>query len=143
MHHRVCTSFYQGFTEAIFASIELIQIFTYILPHLNFDKNDPHFLCFYFQATSQQKKEAKLARILILIVFFFMACNSCKLILTLYDLGSMSLIRTCDENNLQFKSPIWVTVLISVNHLFLTMNASANIFLFMVTGTQVSPRFFS
>ena len=81
-----------------------------------------------------------MARILILIVFFFMACNSCKLILTLYDLGSMSLIRTCDENNLQFKSPIWVTVLISVNHLFLTMNASANIFLFMVTGTQVSPR---
>ena len=96
--------------------------------------NDP----FYSQPSSQQKKEAKLARILILIVFFFLFCNMCKVALTIFDLGSLDNLRICLDNNLQFKSPLWVTIMVSLNHMFLVMNASANIFLFMVTGTQVN-----
>ena len=95
-----------------------------------------------FQSSSQQKKEAKLAQILILIVFFFLFFNLCKVALTVQDLGSLSKLRKCQENKLQFKSPLWATIMISVNHLFLVMNASANIFLFMVTGTQVTMAFF-
>ena len=91
----------------------------------------------FLQASSQEKKEAKLARILILIVFFFLACNIPKIALTLHDLGSFSFIKTCESKKLQYRFPLWVTMLLSANHVFLVMNASANIFLFMVTGTQV------
>ena len=100
--------------------------------------------CFsFFQSPNQderkKKKEAKLARILILIVFFFLFCNICKVALTTYDLVGLDVhqLHICEQYKLQYKFPLWVKVMNSVNQLLLVMNASGNIFLFMVTGTQV------
>ena len=80
-----------------------------------------------------------MARILILIVFFFLFCNICKVALTAYDLIGLDVnqLRICEEYKLQYKFPLWVKVMNSANHMFLVMNASGNIFLFIVTGTQV------
>ena len=91
------------------------------------------------QDERRKKKEAKLARILILIVFFFLFCNICKVALTAYDLIGLDVnqLRICEEYKLQYKFPLWVKVMNSANHMFLVMNASGNIFLFIVTGTQV------
>ena len=93
---------------------------------------------FFFQTSSQQKKEAKLARILILIVFFFLFCNIGKVALTLYDLYNLNKIRICEENRLVIVTPLWVVFTASFNHMLLVMNSSANIFLFLITGTQVN-----
>ena len=106
------------------------------------------FLPFFFALQSpnqderRKKKEAKLARILILIVFFFLFCNICKVALTAYDLIGLDVnqLRICEEYKLQYKFPLWVKVMNSANHMFLVMNASGNIFLFIVTGTQVNTK---
>ena len=94
------------------------------------------------QDERRKKKEAKLARILILIVFFFLFCNICKVALTAYDLIGLDVnqLRICEEYKLQYKFPLWVKVMNSANHMFLVMNASGNIFLFIVTGTQVNTK---
>ena len=59
--------------------------------------------------------------------------------LTAYDLIGLDVnqLRICEEYKLQYKFPLWVKVMNSANHMFLVMNASGNIFLFIVTGTQV------
>ncbi|XP_059088074.1 FMRFamide receptor-like isoform X2 [Tigriopus californicus] len=85
---------------------------------------------------STNRREAKLARILVLLVFSFLFCNLGKLLLNIYDIGSLAKIRTCTEMGLIFRSPQWVISLISVNHLLVVMNSSANLLLFSVIGTQ-------
>ena len=59
------------------------------------------------------------------------------MILTMYDLRHLGNFAKCQAKHLQFDLPLWVTVLTSANHVFLVMNAAANLFLFMLTGTQV------
>ena len=55
----------------------------------------------------------------------------------MYDLRHLGNFAKCQVKHLQFNIPLWVTVLTSANHVFLVMNAAANLFLFMLTGTQV------
>ena len=86
--------------------------------------------------STTQKREAKLARILVLLVFCFLSCNVCKLILNVYDIGTLTLINACNDAQLRFREPIWVVTMISANHLFLVMNSSSNLILFSMIGTQ-------
>ena len=86
--------------------------------------------------SSSEKREAKLARILVMIVFFFLFCNLGKLALNIFDLGNLGKLKECEDAGLVFKSPSWVVAMISFNHLLLVMNASANLVLICATGTQ-------
>ena len=47
------------------------------------------FIFFQTYSSSSQKREAKLARILVTIVFCFLFCNLGKLVLSIYDLGNL------------------------------------------------------
>ena len=61
------------------------------------------------------------------------------MVVTAYDLIGLDVdhLRICEEYKLQYEFPLWAKIMTSVNHMFLVMNASGNIFLFIVTGTQV------
>ena len=45
-------------------------------------------------------------------------------------------MRDCVNLNLQLRLPSWVIAMTSFTHLFLVMNASANLLLISATGTQ-------
>ena len=45
-------------------------------------------------------------------------------------------MRDCLDLNLQLRIPSWVIAMTSLTHLFLVMNASANLVLISATGTQ-------
>ena len=49
------------------------------------------------------RREAKLARILVLLVFSFLFCNLGKLLLNIYDIGSLHKQKRCDEVGLTFR----------------------------------------
>ena len=93
-------------------------------------------LLFQDNVASSSRREAKLARILVLLVFSFLICNLGKLCLNMYDIGSLALLRECETIKLTFRSPIWVKFVISMNHLLVVTNSSTNLFLFSVIGTQ-------
>ena len=105
--------------------------------------NNWSFAPFFQNCTSSQKREAKLARTLVAIVFFFLFCNVGKLFVNIFDLGNLGKIEQCHSEDLIFKSPSWVIVAISLNHLLLVMNASANLILIGITGTQFRATLFA
>ena len=52
---------------------------------------NPHknkIVLFFQTYSSSQKREAKLARILVTLVFCFLFCNLGKIVLSIYDLGN-------------------------------------------------------
>ncbi|CAB4067940.1 unnamed protein product [Lepeophtheirus salmonis] len=91
---------------------------------------------FISESTNSQKSETKLARILVLLVFSFLICNLGKVVLNIYDIHMLGTIEACSQAQLTFKSPFWVVIMISVNHLLFVMNSSTNLILFSVIGTQ-------
>lgn len=86
--------------------------------------------------SSSQKREAKLARTLVTIVSFFLICNVGKLALTIFDRSHQAEIAICENHRMLYKFPTWVTIMTSMNHLLLVINASANLGLIAATGTQ-------
>ena len=67
--------------------------------------------------SASQKREAKLARILVMIVFFFLICNMPKIASNIFDIINIREVETCMKMDLQFRFPTWLVITNSLNHL--------------------------
>ena len=77
-----------------------------------------------------------------IIICFIQRCKKCCNLLFIFLsycnflIFHVEQIRNCLDLNLQLRIPSWVIAMTSFTHLFLVMNASANLILISATGTQ-------
>merc|ERR1719410_2505026 len=77
------------------------------------------------RVTSRQRRDFKVAMLLITVVVVFIGCNMIRICINTYEVVHLAYF-----GDLSVEWPTWAAILSSVSHLFLVLNSSTNIIIY-------------
>jgi len=77
------------------------------------------------RVTSRQRRDQKVAMLLITVVVVFIGCNMIRICINTYEVFHLAYF-----GDLTLEWPTWAKVLTSISHLFLVLNSSTNIIIY-------------